>query len=280
MKPRDSLRRVILETLGDPPISTLSADLLRQWVSKRQGAGKSASTINKGLITLQAMTARLVELDELPPEALTSVRKVKKLPERNDRVRALTDDERSRLMAAFEDLSRREPLRDLVVAAMTTGARLGELVSLRVGDVDLKKGMITFRRTKTAILSTVPIHPALAEILARLCADKEPDAHVFTSTRGPWTTWGVASSFKKACDRAGIEDFHFHDLRHDAATQMLNTGASLTEVAAMLGHSTKTGLKMTLRYAHLQPSTLAAPISRIQVPSHNTSHYAKTREPK
>ena len=258
-KPRESVRRAVLETLGDVPITSLGAPLLRQWVDARTAAGKSASTVNKGLILLKAVTRRLVDRDELPESYLSSVRKVSKLREDNDRVRSLSDEERRKLLDACG-----EHLRDLVLAGMLTGARLGELLSVRVQDVDLKRGALTLRRSKTAILSTVPIHPKLAEVLKRLCDGHKPQDIVFRSSKGPWTTSGVTASMRNVTKRAGIEDFHFHDLRHDFATQLLSVGEGFEAIAGLLGHSKKSGLTMTSRYAHLHPDRLAAPVAKLK----------------
>ena len=73
----------------------------------------------------------------------------------------------------------------------------------------------------------------------------------------------VKRSFGTACERAGITDFRFHDLRHTCAAWLVQAGVPLTEVRDVLGHST---IKMTERYAHLAPENVRAALALLEGP--------------
>ncbi|MFG0321001.1 tyrosine-type recombinase/integrase [Pseudomonas sp. zjy_15] len=158
--------------------------------------------------------------------------------EDNARVRWLSDDERKRLLVAC-DTSAFPLLKPLVILAMTTGARLGELLSLRWEQIDFTRRTAIIARTKNGDPRTLvfPL-PAISELMKH----RQPVGLVFPSGEGFRTYWDTALK------EAKLEGLHFHDLRHDAASQLVMSGATLHEVAEILGHRS---LESTKRYAHL-----------------------------
>lgn len=190
--------------------------------------------------------------------------KVKKPSEPRGRVRFLSDEEREALLQACRDSS--NPWLYLaVVVALSTGMRNGELMSLSWKDVDLKAGRIVLHETKNGERRVVPLAgPALSLLkehakVRRLDTDllfpankKQEDGTIRPiDLRTPWET---------ALKRAGITDFHWHDLRHTAASYLAMNGASLAEIAEILGHKT---LAMVKRYAHLSEAHTASVVERM-----------------
>ena len=153
------------------------------------------------------------------------------------RSRRLEGDEETRLLAACSP-----HLRDLAVAAIETGCRLGELLSLTWGQVRWLQNelFLPAAKTKTRADRHVPISAALREVLVRRQQgpDAEPlpnDAFVFGNEIGE-PVGSIKTAWRGACRRAGIENLHFHDLRHEAGSRKLEAGWPLHAVQHWLGH--------------------------------------------
>jgi integrase len=155
------------------------------------------------------------------------------------RSRILTLEEESRLLAACDD-PRRSHLRAMIVCAIDTGMRRGEILKLRWRDVDFISNVITILALNTKTLTSRFVHmtPRLHTELEAI-GPADPDARVFGVTHT------VKRSFTTARKKAGLLDVRFHDLRHTAATRLVRGGMSIAEVAGLLGH---TQLTTTKRY--------------------------------
>jgi integrase len=173
------------------------------------------------------------------------MRKVRQLTEPRGRVRFLTVPERESLLQTCKAHS--DSLYLIVVLALSTGARRGELLSLRWPDVDLQRGMLTFQETKNGERRSTPLVGHAAKHMRAFSKVRRLDTDlVFPGTTGH--ALQIGKMFGDALARAGIGDFHFHDLRHTAASALAMNGATLAEIAEVLGHKT---LSMVKRYAHL-----------------------------
>lgn len=163
-------------------------------------------------------------------------------------------------------------LAGLVVFAVSTGMRLGEIVALRWGDVDLDHGFLTVRnrpdgRTKSGHDRRIPlVAGALLVVRDRAGAQRaagaeDSDAYVFESPRGGRLDPGyVSKRFKRAARLAKLnEDIHFHSLRHTAASWLIVRGVPLAIVQSVLGHASIT---TTMRYSHLAPGAMQAEMDR------------------
>src|ERR1051326_275891 len=135
-------------------------------------------------------------------------------------------------------------VKDIVTMALNTGMRQGEIFSLRWFDVDLTRGFVHVRQTKTGKDRFIPINSRLRILLEGLGRSSE---HVFPSPKTNRALIDVKRQFDRAKMSAGIPDFRFHDLRHTAATRMADNGADVFTIAAILGHS---DIRMTSRYTH------------------------------
>jgi len=187
-----------------------------------------------------------------------SVRRVSKEPEARGRVRYLATRERKALLTACRE-SQLPELELLVMLAMTTGMRRGEILQLRWNDVDLKRGHAVLHKTKNRERRAVRLVRQVVVLLKKRASQKRQDSDlIFGTPDGKQldpTHW-----FQKAVEQAKLDDFRFHDLRHTAASYMAMSGATGAEIAAVLGHKT---LQMVKRYAHLSDSHTSAVVDRM-----------------
>lgn len=140
-------------------------------------------------------------------------------------------------------------MKPILICALNTGMRKGEILGLTWNCVDFKEGFITLLRTKSGKKRKIPISSALRPILEELRNNKTGH-YVFTSAWTGSRYFDLKRSFPSICKMAGIEDLRFHDLRHTAATRMVSAGIDLVVVQDILGHA---DIKTTMRYAHPVP---------------------------
>jgi integrase len=188
------------------------------------------------------------------------LRKVSKPSEPRGRVRFLSDEERAALLAACE-ASPNPYLLPVVVLALSTGMRAGEIMALEWRDVDLARGWLTLRETKNGTMRGVPLAGKALELVKEHARTRRRvDTPLLWPGAHPNKPMDLRQPWEKALKQAGIEDFRFHDLRHSAASYLAMNGASLNEIAAVLGHKT---LSMVQRYAHLSESHKAGVVERM-----------------
>lgn len=169
------------------------------------------------------------------------------------RIRWLTDEQRKALIDACGKSG--NPDLELVVRlALSSGARLGEIVGLRWPWIDLDAGCAHLPVTKNGEPRVMPIVGKAAEMLkARSKVRNIRHDLVFPAPDDPSQPRNVRQAWAVARKRAGLGDFRFHDLRHDAATQMLRAHVDSRIVATVLGHRS---MNMMRRYAHVVPDTV------------------------
>ena len=168
---------------------------------------------------------------------------IKKLKERNHRLRYLTKEEIKNLYNASAD-----HLRPILIVALNTGMRKSEILNLKWEDIDFHQKIIYIMNTKNNEKREIPINQVVFDSLLKV--KKHPDSpYVFCNKDGkPYGD--VKTAFWHARKRAGIKNFRFHDLRHTFASHLVMAGVDLNTVKELLGHK---DIKMTLRYAHLSP---------------------------
>lgn len=208
-------------------------------------SGRAPATVNRAVAYLSSVLSYAVEREIIPENPCRKL----KLTEPRGRVRYLSDDELARLRGA---VAAQETLPDLslfVEAALRTGARAGELQGLRWEDIDFQRGVAILHETKNGERRLLPIRGALLEALRnkpRTCA------LVFTCPTGVGRIQ-YGNAWRAALKAVGIESFRFHDLRHHAASTLVQNGVDLYAVQHLLGHKSPT---MTQRYAHLAPEAI------------------------
>jgi integrase len=260
----------LVEEFGEIPLRQFSTMLVEQFQTKRLQRGaprkkvkkgpegklivvktdtipapNKPATINRLVATLKHMFTKAVEWEMVEEEVLKKVRKVKMLPENNRRLRYLSVEECQRLIDNC-----RGSARSMVIMALNTGMRRGEIFSLTWDQVDLKHGFILLDRTKNGERREIPINDMLRQMLQAL-PRRIDGGRVFSNPETGESYQTLSSVFIRACRLAGITDFRFHDLRHTFASHLVMAGVDITTVKELLSHKT---LAMTLRYAHLAPS--------------------------
>jgi integrase len=143
--------------------------------------------------------------------------------------------------------------------AITTGARRGELLALTWAQIDWKRSVARVQLTKNGEPKMLPLVPAVLAELERF-RKKRDRTLVFGSKRRPDVAYNFDSAWAGALRRARIERFRFHDLRHTCASYLAQQGASLLEIADVMGHRQ---LAMVKRYAHLTTDTKARLVNRV-----------------
>lgn len=216
---------------------------------------KSRKTIKHYRDTLEVLFKHAKQWGLMGQSPMDGVSRITKI--NNARVRYLDDDERKRLLDACRN-SPNELLYPIVIFALSTGARLGEILKLHTADLNLKQGSATLRDTKNGETRVVPVvehlQVTLKEHLTWLKAfNKElpsPTPWLFPRRDGQ-APIDIRKAWTNARDEAKLTDFRFHDLRHSTASYLAMNGATLLEIAAVLGHKT---LQMVKRYSHLSES--------------------------
>ncbi|MGZ8136631.1 MAG: tyrosine-type recombinase/integrase [Methylococcaceae bacterium] len=186
------------------------------------------------------------------------MRKVKKPTESRGRVRFLDDDERERFLTACQ-ASNNKLLYLCVILALSSGMRQGELMGLKWSDVNLKDGFLILHETKNGDRRRIPLAGRGLELLREHVKVRRLDTDLlFPGTIHKDKPIDLRKPFDTALKAAEVVDFHWHDLRHCTASYLAMNGASLAEIAEVLGHKT---LAMVKRYAHLSDGHVSSVVS-------------------
>ena len=175
------------------------------------------------------------------------VAKIRKPREPRGRGRFLSKTECVRLLETCKASSSTH-LYPAVVLALSTGMRRGEIFSLQGSQIDLIKQRITIYKTKNGEIRVVPLMDLALELIGAMSKARAPEELIVFPGSGKGPSADIKKSWYTALEDAEIADFRFHDLRHTAASYLAMGGASLLEIAAVLGHKT---LSMVKRYSHL-----------------------------
>ncbi len=232
----------------------------------RFGGNMSASHVRLELALLSHLYT--VALQEwglgLPQNPVALVRKPK--PPRG-RDRRITVQEQSRLLA--ECRSHSNPmLYWIVLLAIETGMRKGEIATLTLHQIDLGRRIVLLAETKNGTARSVPLTRAATQVLVEALnhpvrsGDTElvfwGDAQ--DKTTGQRKPYDFREAWEQARDKAGLPHLHFHDLRHEAVSRLVEAGLSDQEVAAISGHKS---MQMLKRYTHLRAEDLVAKLDKM-----------------
>lgn len=257
MRSYDSLETIIrlhlLPRWGRLRLDEITPQAVAKWLGEKTDEGLAPATVEK----IRVMFGRSFELARqwsLPGGDKNPVRGVRGPRFDNGRQRYLSAEEVGRLLeAAGKSLS--VQLRPLIALALTTAARLGEIRLARWTDIDIERRswLIPVAKTKPRY---VPLSQAAIDIIQALprfegCPWLIPNPE----TKKPFVS--IKRAWQKARRDAGLPGLRIHDLRHSAASFMINSGVDLFAVGKVLGHS---DYKSTMRYSHLANDTLLAAV--------------------
>ena len=238
--------KALTDAYGKERLLDIDQDFVRDDLD-HYAKGRKPATLNRRKACWSALFQFAIEQRYVkvnPAKGITS------LTENNKRIRSLDDDERKALLAAC-DASDWPLLKLLVVLGMTTGARLGELQSLSWQQIDFKQRTAILPITKNND-PRVLVFPAPA--IKELLKHRKNEGLVFGRADGEKPLC-FRKHWNAALKAAGLKAFHFHDLRHDAATSLINAGTDLYTTGQILGHRSP---QSTARYAHLSIKTKQA----------------------
>ncbi|MFT3792133.1 MAG: site-specific integrase [Rudaea sp.] len=270
------------------PLGDVTAWAVEKTKVERLKAGIKPATVNRDLIRIKASIAKAVEWGMLATHPLVGVKRAK--GEDNGRVRFLSPDEEKALLSALKNREtamrthrlsgnawcrerggdgRRmwdkdefcDHLQPLVLLAMNTGLRRGELFSLTWEAVDLARNLLTVRfdTAKSGKTRYVPLNADALDVLRRWRKSGQGTGLVFPGPTGERMT-NVNRSWATLVELAKLDNFRFHDLRHHFASKLVMAGVDLYTVKELLGHS---DFEMTQRYAHLAPEHKAAAVATL-----------------
>jgi integrase len=229
----------------------------RDKLARGEGRLRSPATVVRYMAALShAFSVAVREWEWLDDSPL---RKVSKPKEPRGRVRFLSDDERKILLVACKQ-SKAPYLYPLVVLALSTGARRGELLGLTWGDIDLKRKVAILHQTKNDERRALPLAGHALDCVEKLAETRRIDTNLLFPDETGKKPVEIRPGWERVLKEAEIEDFRFHDLRHSAASYLAMNGASLAEIAAVLGHKT---LQMVKRYSHISDPHTANVVAKM-----------------
>lgn len=235
------------ESLCQYKATALTGKLFAEWRDRRSQQ-VTGSTVNREIDILSHAinTAR----KEWGIHISNPVEMIRRPKHNKSRERRLSVDEESKLLLQLQTKTRNPWIKPVVLFAIETGMRRGEILSLTWSNVDLNKRVARLVDTKNGEGRSVPLTLKATALLQAL--PRSIDGRVFATTAE-----AVKLAFTRAVERAGIDDLHFHDLRHEAVSRLFEKGLNVMEVASISGHKT---LQMLKRYTHLSSDGLLAKI--------------------
>ncbi|MHB2015330.1 MAG: tyrosine-type recombinase/integrase [Candidatus Xenobia bacterium] len=273
--------RVWLRELGDRDLRDISAADVERWRRRRaasptrQGDAPAAASLRLAIVFLSGVFSMAIRDGKATENPCKQVKHPKL---NNARIRYLRDEEQEaeRLEAAFAAFSRptwRSRWHDVQIARHT-GLRRSEQLELRWERIDLVRRVIRVPKSKHGEARYIEINDVVLDILQTM-PSRLKSAWVYpgSSSDGHAGESIFRKPFEAAVERAGLDDFTWHDLRHDFASRLVMSGVDLYTVQQLMGHKT---IAMTQRYAHLSPTHRLAAVNRLVNAPEAESRSART----
>ncbi len=242
---------------------------IRKDTKTKHKRDRSGIAVNRELETLRVLLNKAVLwgwLEKNPFRRFVEQSQTIFFDEGEARDRVLTEEEVKNLFAKLEEKppKRKNPpylyLRNIIAAALFTGLRRTDILSLKWEDVDWKTNTLRFWEEKKDKWRTKQLITAMIALLTSIKPEEEnPSGFIFTDPNGK-PLKDVKKAFKTVLKKAGIKNFRFHDLRRSSATFLLKMGCPLPVIQKHLEH---TSLEMTQKYLHLQEPTERAELEKL-----------------
>ena len=229
------IKALLKRSISGVSLSNLNSAIISSYKYSRLTDGARTTRYDLALIRHCLEFARLEWGYYLPTNPVDLVSKPKLNKPRDRRV---GKEDIETLMHALRN-TKVTYLKPLILIAIETGLRQGELVKLMWNDVDLDSRLLKVKDTKNGEDRVVPLSNKSLSILQSL---PRLGATVFNATHS-----SLQNAWKRLIKRSGLIDVHFHDLRHEAISRFIERGVTIPEAASISGHKTQS---MLLRYAH------------------------------
>ncbi len=227
----------LLKTFGEISMCDIKPLDILDYKAQRLKA-VSPATVNREIACMKCVFSKCIEWELIRDNP---AKKIRLLKENNCRVRYLDKDEITTLLSNSSN-----KLRNLIVFAISTGMRKGEIQNMRWEDIAFKNDVITLPKTKNGEVRRVPMSTNVKDMLLNMKEHSRSEVVFCDEETGQ--SYNFRKSFETALKKSNITDFHFHDLRHTFASHLVMAGVDLNTVRELLGHKS---LLMTIRYSHL-----------------------------
>jgi len=231
--------RALKKFFGKYYLSEINKELIARFKAERKKESVSNAGINRNLACLKSIFNRAIDWDRF--NGKNPMSRVAMLKEPAGRTRYLERADIKRLMDCCDN-----DFLPYIIVAFNTGLRFSEQLSLKWKDIDFNNEIISVYLTKSGKKRVLPMNDDLKSILNSI--PKNPESPFIFCDKNGKSNIFVRGAFQRAKKKAGIKDFHWHDIRHTTASHLAMSGVDLYTIKDLLGHST---LKMTERYAHL-----------------------------
>jgi len=247
----------LLPVFGDKYLIEIIPPMIEEYKTERLQEDVTPATINRELSCLRHLFNKAIEWGCLIKNPMQGVKLLKEPP---GRTRYLKTEEIVKLLNVINSFPNniRSYLKPIVLIALNTGLRKGEILQLGWKDIYFEKRKMTVSITKTNETRIVPMNETLYRELKEMCRGAD-SKYLFYNKKGE-PFGNVRKSFDRALKLAGIENFRFHDLRHTFASHLVMDGCDIRTVQRLMGHK---NIKMTMRYSHLSRSHLQEAVQRL-----------------
>lgn len=248
------VRSILRSPVCQLRMSVLSSAHIAAYRDERAQSVKPA-TVNRdlGIISHAIETARREWRIHMPDNPVHRVRRLRAPLMRS---RRLSPEEEQRLLAACEE-SRKPFLLPVVKLALETAMRRGEITRVERKRIDLKHNVLVLSDTKNGSARAVPLSNVAKAIIEKVLVEMPPtpDGLLFAGV----TNEAIKLAFQRAVKRAKLDDFRFHDLRHEATSRLHEKGLNPIEVMSVTGHKSMSSM---LRYSHVRGLAVTEKLNR------------------
>lgn len=282
----DRIKRNFFEIFGDVLLSEISAHLIEKWRLDRLKVGIKASTLNRDVNSLKTALSKAKEWGFIEINPLQDLKPLK--VEKNGLIRYLNIEEETRLRlildSRFAEIKKARSrankwrkdrgymikpespvyyIKPMILLAMNTGIRRGELFNITWSDVNFELATLTIRAeiNKSSRIRYIPLNNEALQVLQKWRSLTTGENLVFSNNGLPFKS--IKKAWSNLKRRAQIDNFRWHDFRHHFASKLVMAGVDLNTVRELLGHA---DISTTLRYAHLAPEHKANAVAKLLNP--------------